>query len=179
MEKPVVERWPPNWNPAEDIPSIVNSLNIEKPIGIEIGVDCAQSSMHMLEFIPNLTLYGVDPYEEYPEMSQRQISFDYMKRYTAYYGDQFKLIQKRSDDAVADFKDESVDFIFIDGMHAYHQVIKDIRNYYPKIKKGGYIFGHDYKGWATNVDKAVDEFAAEINVTVQFCNQDVWYWRKA
>ena len=114
-------------------------------------------------------------------MPDRPSSYASMDRYTKKYGDNFTLVQKRSDDAVSGFSDESMDFIFIDGIHAYEQCKRDIVNYYPKLKKGGYIFGHDYCSWRGNVDKAVDEFITEnpqLNIELQFCKQDVWFWKK-
>lgn len=43
------------------------------------------------------------------------------------------------------FRDESLDFVYIDGAHDYDSVKRDIELYLPKVKKGGYIGGHDYK----------------------------------
>ena len=175
-----IERYPPGWLPAEDIPSIVNAAGWDKVVGIEIGVDSAMSTTWLLDNIPNLTLYGVDPYEEYSEMPDRPLSYESMVMYTKKYGYNFRLIQKRSDDAVTHFADESIDFVFIDGMHQYEQCKRDIENYYPKIKSGGYIFGHDYHAWKNNVDRAVNEFILESKqkIDLKFCKQDVWYWRK-
>jgi len=42
------------------------------------------------------------------------------------------------------FTDESVDFVYIDANHAYEFVKNDIEYWFPKVKKGGYIMGHDY-----------------------------------
>ena len=56
------------------------------------------------------------------------------------------------------YEDNSLDFVFIDANHEYDYVKKDIEAWFPKVKVGGIIAGHDYKyGW-TDVDKAVDEF---------------------
>lgn len=55
-----------------------------------------------------------------------------------------KHIQKTSDDAIDKLKNQSFNFIYIDGLHTYDQIKKDIKNYLPQIKKGGFIAGHDY-----------------------------------
>ena len=44
------------------------------------------------------------------------------------------------------FKDKEVDFVFIDGDHRYSQVKEDIMSWFPKIKTGGTMAGHDYTG---------------------------------
>lgn len=43
------------------------------------------------------------------------------------------------------FENESIDFVFIDASHDYDNVVADINAWYPKVKKGGYIAGHDYE----------------------------------
>lgn len=54
------------------------------------------------------------------------------------------------------FADESVDFIWLDADHHYSSVIKEIRAWYPKLRKGGVMAGHDYSDWG--VEMAVREF---------------------
>jgi hypothetical protein len=49
-----------------------------------------------------------------------------------------------SHEAVRTFRDNSLDFVFIDADHRYHAVCKDIENYLPKVKPGGILCGHDY-----------------------------------
>jgi predicted O-methyltransferase YrrM len=64
-------------------------------------------------------------------------------------------IRKKSDDAIEDIGE--IDFLYIDGLHTYDQVKKDIANYLPKIKKGCYIGGHDYHPAWPEVMNAVNE----------------------
>jgi predicted O-methyltransferase YrrM len=60
-----------------------------------------------------------------------------------------------SEEASTLFENESFDFIFIDAEHIYEYVKNDLNNWYPKLKKGGIIAGHDYRD---GVKLAVDEF---------------------
>lgn len=55
-------------------------------------------------------------------------------------------ILERDSDKCDDIPEESIDFLFIDGDHRYTQFKKDIRNWYPKVKTGGVISGHDCNG---------------------------------
>ena len=41
------------------------------------------------------------------------------------------------------YQDNSLDFVFIDACHDYEAVKKDIEAWYPKVKGGGIISGHD------------------------------------
>lgn len=70
-----------------------------------------------------------------------------------------KPVKSLSWDGANYYVDESLDFIFIDAAHDYESVKKDINAWFPKIKKGGIIAGHDYT-WCPDVQKAVNEFFA-------------------
>jgi SAM-dependent methyltransferase len=42
------------------------------------------------------------------------------------------------------YEDRSLDFVFIDAAHDYESVMSDILAWYPKVKVGGKLGGHDY-----------------------------------
>lgn len=42
------------------------------------------------------------------------------------------------------YKDESLDFVFIDACHETESVIEDITHWLPKVKKGQVLAGHDF-----------------------------------
>ncbi len=56
------------------------------------------------------------------------------------------------------FPDASVDFVFLDAAHDYQSVTADLRAWWPKIKPGGVLAGHDYVPVWGGVVEAVDEF---------------------
>jgi predicted O-methyltransferase YrrM len=76
-------------------------------------------------------------------------------------------IRKKSDDAILDLKKQKYDFVYIDGLHTYDQVKKDINNYKDIVKPGGFIGGHDYSGYWLDVVKAVDECFGKPDRTFQ------------
>jgi hypothetical protein len=53
------------------------------------------------------------------------------------------FLRKMSDDAAAIIADESLDFVYIDGNHSYEFALKDIKNYWKKVRKGGILAGDD------------------------------------
>ena len=65
-----------------------------------------------------------------------------------------------------------VDYIYIDGNHAYKYVLEDCRNYWSKIKEGGILAGHDI-AWETTLN-AVQDFCKENNLNFQVTGQDWW-----
>lgn len=66
------------------------------------------------------------------------------------------IVPLRSQYAAALYEDNSLDFVFIDANHAYPFVKQDIEAWYPKVKRGGLLAGHDYTSHK-GVKKAVDE----------------------
>jgi hypothetical protein len=66
------------------------------------------------------------------------------------------LFRRDTFDAVGYFEDASISFLFIDTAHEYEHVIKEIGAWYPKVKLGGIISGHDY--FTPGVNQAVNEF---------------------
>lgn len=84
----------------------------------------------------------------------------------------FRTMFERVDSFVAakNFEENSIDFCFIDANHAYEFVSKDIAAYLPKMKKGGYLSGHDWSD--DGVKKAVREAFGENFISD--VNQDIW-----
>jgi hypothetical protein len=59
------------------------------------------------------------------------------------------------------FPDESVAFGFIDGDHSYSSVTADLGAWWPKIRPGGLLAGHDYRQslpWLLGLTPAVHDF---------------------
>jgi predicted O-methyltransferase YrrM len=70
---------------------------------------------------------------------------------------QFNIHKEDSAESSAMFRDTSVDFCFIDASHVAKDVKRDIEAWWPKIKCGGILGGHDYT-WGS-VSGVVDAFA--------------------
>jgi len=62
-------------------------------------------------------------------------------------------------------KDLHVHFVYIDALHTYDQVKKDIENYMPIIVDGGFIGGHDYHPNHPEVMRAVDEKLLSVDAS--------------
>lgn len=54
------------------------------------------------------------------------------------------VIEKQSPGAASMFGDLSLDFVYVDANHSFYGVMADLVAWYPKVKIGGYIGGHDY-----------------------------------
>jgi len=55
------------------------------------------------------------------------------------------------------FKDNSIDFLFLDGDHRYQQFKEDLTIWIPKMKTGGIICGHDCDAYYSKVSPELKE----------------------
>lgn len=162
------------------IPDLI--AHVESPLGIEIGTDLGYTAEYLLQKCPNLYLHCIDPYSTYTDwngnyLNDREDVFQSMLNKLSPFAERFTIHRQTSDDAAHFFIDDQFDFVFVDGLHTYEQVLKDCRNYYSKVKKGGLFCGHDYNA-IEGVRRAADEFAAEVGKQILQTHSDVWYWTK-
>jgi len=54
------------------------------------------------------------------------------------------FLKMKSTEAADTFKDESLDWVYIDARHDYESVLEDMNAWWPKVKQGGLFSGHDY-----------------------------------
>lgn len=72
------------------------------------------------------------------------------------------------------YEDNSIDIVFIDACHHYDCITEDISAWYPKVKHGGILAGHDYH-FVDTVKRAVDETFGEANIeSTELC----WVYNK-
>lgn len=133
---------------------------------IEIGCYSGESTIIFSDYFKNVIT--IDPLESNYHESDSASKSDFQMVYDVLmnrikYRKNITLIKKKSDDAFNMIED-FVDFVYIDGMHTYDQVSKDIQNYKQIIKNNGFIGGHDYvDGWK-EVKKAVDENIGAVDI---------------
>jgi len=160
----------------DDLPKFFVDMGYK--VGAEIGVYKGEYSEKLCEV--GLKVIGVDPYIVYKNYRKHTQEMDYevmyemSKKILDSYGG--KLIKKTSMDALEDFPDESLDFVYIDANHSISYIIADIFEWNKKVRKGGCISGHDYQLLGSNpyglrschVRLAVDLMARILNVKNHF-----------
>jgi len=113
--------------------------------GIEIGTRFGDSARSWCEAMPDLHLICIDPYQPYSSLNDQERQDRAYEKATAALADyNVDILRKPSHDVVADFPDGSVDFVYIDGDHAFDAVAMDIIQWAPKARKGGLVLIHDY-----------------------------------
>ncbi len=137
-------------NRLDLIPALLNS-QCPGGKGVEIGVFKGQFTKHILDRWDG-TLYLVDPWralneEEYLDSSNHANHNDaYSQTMQRIKGNEDRafMIRALSNQAADLFPDNSLDFVYIDGNHAYEYVKMDLEIWWPKLKVGGIFAGHDY-----------------------------------
>lgn len=160
------------------IKSIFNDSHIA---GAEIGVNKGLHAFNILNNFKNLKkLYLIDPYAEYIDGDGMKKSFklaerEAKRRLSCFDGNKYSFIKETSADASTYFEDNTLDFVYIDGNHAYEYVIKDIKVWRPKVKEGGVIGGDDFCIKFPGVCRAVTEYSLESNLDIKGKGLDWWF----
>ena len=140
--------------------TLIESLNIEDfKIGVEVGVRTGWFTKYILDHT-EMTVYAIDPWVRNAELMHGPEEC-YRECYERLrpYGDRAHMVRGYSPAAAADHPDNSIDFVYIDGLHDYESVKADIAGWWPKVRAGGVLAGHDFnKNDWPGVVRAVEEF---------------------
>lgn len=164
------------WH-QEKLVMLIHKLGYPRLLGAEIGVHKGETSRVLLKAFPELNLLMVDSWTTHEVCSGYARSKDVNAFWTQceqneflreavestlFAGERASVFHMCSRAAAALVKDASLDFVFLDAAHDYESVIEDIELWWPKIKAGGFLSGHDFghKKEASNlfgVSRAVQE----------------------
>jgi hypothetical protein len=166
----------------------------KKIVGAEIGIWKGRLSEKLLKCRSELILYMVDrwsppnPDDSYAssgsEISQKsQKDFDQARaealQLTAFASYRRIVLQTESKIA-ASMITEELDFVFIDGDHSYAGVMADLQAWWPKVKRGGWIGGHDYDHPDQGMVKQAvrDFFLPTEALELEIDDDRTWFVRK-
>ena len=180
--------------------------------GVEIGTFKGQFSKQIINNWTG-TLYMVDVWREIKEgyidssnhgLIKSNLYEETMNNIKGF-EDRAIMIRATSEIASELFQDNSLDFVYIDANHAYDYVVQDINLWFPKVKNGGFVCGHDYINidwdndpnflnnqkdkhiWAQDfyhgvfgVNPAVDEFCKKNNYNPSITEEwfGTWFFKK-
>jgi len=157
----------------------INDVNM-----VEIGVWTGRMSEKLLKGHLKLNLIQIDrylPYTNYERKNEGYTNFSFKKndsfikakeknkKRIKKYSKRVKLYIMDSLIAVKKIPDNFLDMVFIDGLK--QNCKSEIKAYLPKIKKGGWIGGHDYPD-RLMVKKAVEEMFQNFEID---CDKTWWY----
>lgn len=163
----------------DDLGTMLNHLGLDG-IGVEVGVQQGVYTTTLLEKWQKAKLYiQVDlwQHQEHYEDNANfdDVVFDYQRGRSCSEGQIQKqkghvreIVQCKdySTECAKLLPNSSIDFIYIDARHDRKGVLEDLQYYWPKVKVGGVIAGHDYveqfeipdaQDWTINGDGSRDE----------------------
>lgn len=137
--------------------------------GAELGVFDGRTYLYLLEHCPQLTLIGVDVWNQVQGFTEGQTKSGercFCKycsdtrharrsetvaamrkrviRESARYGRRAQLYIQLTTEVAKLVNDKTMDFVFVDGDHSREGVSADIAAWLPKVKSGGRLIGHDF-----------------------------------
>ncbi len=165
-------------------------------VGAEVGVWFGRTSTALLKDLPRLHLYMIDWYrvlatpeernrcsidahigQDPDQMNNARLSAE---KATEFAANRRSIVVMPDCIAAAWLPDEHLDFAFLDADHTYEGTREAIQCYWPLVKPGGFLCGHDYgdtrNGWG--VKPAVDEFYKAAGLRLQLGGDRTWFITK-
>jgi hypothetical protein len=142
-------------------------------VAVEVGTHRGVFARILLKKWKGQMLYCIDPWEVLPGY-EYQAKFldggnesregDYkecLKNLKEFDG-RYLLSRSTSPRESEQFEDKSVSFVYLDGDHSYKAVLADLKAWWPKVRTGGILAGHDIimpgstdDNWGDNIQHAL------------------------
>jgi hypothetical protein len=135
----------------EEMPQLLNEHNLTT--GIEIGVKQGHFAKHVLDGWSTCKKYHLvdlwgeqQNYKDVANVNNETHNKFYLETLEniAAHRDRVEIHRMLSTEASKLFPKESIDFIYVDARHDYCAVMEDLMHYWPILKPGGIMSGHDY-----------------------------------
>jgi len=85
-------------------------------------------------------------------------NFKRAKEQVQEFTDRYKILKGMSTHMATYVADESLSMVYLDADHSYEGALNDLTAWYPKVKPGGIIAGHDYLNPSYGIREAVSTF---------------------
>lgn len=145
-------------------------------LGAEVGVFKGEHALSLLKRQSIARLYLVDQYRATSQYDQQMLdrARNIAERKLRHYH-QKEWVFLPSVEAAQ--KLGPLDFCYIDAAHDYESVVADIAAWWPRVKIGGIIGGHDFDPANQPVIQAVIEFAVREKVKLYCLDPDWWIFK--
>lgn len=122
--------------------------------GVEIGTFRGDFAKLIIDQCPGVRLTCIDPYLPTSGGKTQEMQERYYQEACSKVGRE-NILRAPSLQAVQGFGDRSLDWVWIDGDHAFDACVQDIIQWSQKVRSGGMICVHDYDGHQCGVIEAV------------------------
>lgn len=164
----------------EDLPKLIASNS--QSVAVEIGTHQAVYAEQIIQRWKG-TLYLVDPYDGpnivyYPNTEETKTrEEDYLvaqKRMEKY--DNVHFIRDQSVNASTRFGPTSIDLVYIDGLHDVLNIVRDFSVWFPKVKTGGILSGHDFCAYHHTIIAAIHLLANFYGQVIEKTEEECASW---
>jgi predicted O-methyltransferase YrrM len=158
---------------------------------VEVGCKEGRTTGFLLENLPELQVIAIDPWapiansdEDYKDWDFAQIERDFWAN-VGEHKDRCSMVREASltaatwanlPNASGPLCQRQFDIVFIDAGHDYENALADIKAWWPLVRDGGYLCGHDYQHRFPGVMRAVSKAFPLLRVAV--CPDSVWVVQK-
>jgi len=156
-----------------------NSCFVE--IGAFLGCSTAFMAVEIINSGKIIKFDVVDTWEGSPDLMNEEvivkgILYDEFIRNMIPVRDFINPIRMTSEEASKLYENNSLEFVYIDGNHEYEAFSLDVRCWFPKVKYGGYIGGHDFN--YNSVKRGVEEYFLNLNCEKLEFEEVSWLYKK-
>lgn len=179
VSRVVQSRVEESFSPPLDRNDMLSVLNLKGKRCVEVGVEVGVYSREILSREPS-SLMLVDPWQHqdesvYPNDTSNVQDDEAERRFNEVQQNLGKdprvtICRTFSVNASRLLEDESIDFVYIDAIHTKASVLEDMASWWPKVKPGGWLCGHDYQ--MQGVVDAVAEFCSKEGLKITFITKE-------
>jgi hypothetical protein len=182
--------------------SLGNLLNRQelKGEGVEIGTHRGDFAKAFMDRWEGRQLHCIDPWSIPPgyehqatflpdQGSDREADYQHCQNVLRVHASRITYHRTLSSIAAETFELQSriqfLDFVYLDGDHDYAPFCQDLLLWYPLIKPGGILAGHDFLcpgepdgSWGRFIQPALINFCSERNLTIHMIQEynQPWSW---
>ena len=151
---------------------------------VELGCKEGRTTGHILKSVQDSRVIAIDPWMPMPQQKgvvggETYEEWDFAKIEAQFWenvGDskhRCEMLRMTSDIASEKLDGKQFDAIFIDAAHDYVNVMADIKRWWPKVRDGGLLIGHDANHKWPGVERAI---ADSFNLMdVGFAPDSIWF----
>lgn len=186
------------WCTAKKAKSMMDLIyEIQPDLCVEVGVFGGSSiypTASALKFLQKGQVYAIDPWETrfclegyaadnpnyvwWNQVDLDKIYFGFLDMLNRFQLNRYCTVLRATGLQTLDlFADESIDILHIDGNHTETSALSDVEHYFPKVKKGGYIWLDDVN-WLS-VSRAKEFLLSNAEKIESLSTNEYFLFRKA
>lgn len=165
----------------EELPHLLNRRHL-LGCAVEVGVKQGEFSEMLLSKWRGRHLISVDPWQAAPPEAYDDVANVSQDEHDAFhaetvgrlarFGERSSVWRMTGGEAAERIPHHCLDFVYLDARHDEASVHEDLTHWYPKVRPGGIIAGHDYLDGPIpagdfGVKSAVDNFFAALELRVK------------